>query len=186
MTRMGALSLKAILLGLVAGLAVATAGLIVVIGAVGFGSGVDITDVAASSALGRQPCIQLPILGVWVLAVLIAGMAASRVTRGRAARLHGLVIGVIALLGALAGVSRDDPAWAITLELLLTVPAAVVGAHAARAPSAVRARWILGATLAMFVGAAAALAASAGNVVAWVGFVGTSALLVDTLRRRVA
>jgi hypothetical protein len=186
MTHMGELSLRAILLGLVAGLAVATAGLIAVIAAVGFGSGVDITDVAASGELGRQPCIQLPILAVWVLAVLIAGMTASRIAGGRATRLHGLVIGVIALLGALAGVSRDDPAWAITLELLSTVPAAVAGAHLGRAPSAMRERWILGATLAVFVGAAVALAASAGNVVAWIGFVATSAFLVDTLRRRVA
>jgi hypothetical protein len=185
MTLMGQLSLKAIVLGLVAGLAAATSGLVIVIAAVGFGSGLDITDVAATGELGRLPCIQLPILGVWVLAVLIAGMTASRVADGRAARLHGVVLGGIALLGALAGISREDPAWAIALELVLTVPAAVAGAYVGRTRSAVG-RWRLRALLAVFVAAAATLAASAGNLVAWTAFVAAGALLVSALHRHVA
>lgn len=185
MTFMGQLSLKAILLGLATGLAVVTGGLVIVIAAVGFGSGIDITDVAASGELGRFACIQLPILGVWLLALVMAGMTASRLVAGRAPWLHGAVLGSIALLGALAGISREDPAWAIALELLLTVPAAIAGAHVGRAPTAVGERWALAAALAVFVATAAALAASAGNPVAWTAFVAAAALMVGALRRRV-
>lgn len=186
MAGMGQLSLKAIVLGLVVGLAVATAGLIVVVVAVGLGSGIDITDVGKNGEVARAASIQLPILATWTLALFLAGMTAGRSAGGRARALHGGVIGGIALLGAAAGISRQDPAWAIALQLLLTLPAAIAGAHVGPAPAGVafHARWGMRVALATFCAASVALAASDGGVLAWAAFAATGVLLAAAVRQR--
>src|SRR5437762_6953383 len=128
MTGMRRISPKAVLLGLLAGLLVSAAGLMVVIAVVAGFTGIDITDVGKNGEAVRRASIQLPILTTWLLGLLAAGMTAGRVTGGRAWLLHGAIIGVIALLGALAGISERDPSWAIALLLLLTVPVVLAGA----------------------------------------------------------
>ena len=183
------ISLKALALGLGVGLVMAVAGLLALIVAVAAGSGVDITDVR-NAALAHRPSVQLPFLAVWLLALLASGMTAGRVLRGQALGLHGSVIGGIALLGALAGVSREDPAWAIVLQLLLTVPVAVAGVYVRRVspePSlGMPARWALVIALAAFWLATVALAASEEpGVLAWTAFVATAALLGTAVYARV-
>jgi hypothetical protein len=182
------ISLKAIALGLGVGLVMAVAGLLALIVAVAAGSGVDITDVR-NAALAHRASVQLPFLSVWLLALLASGMTAGRVLRGRALGLHGGVIGGIALLGALAGVSREDPAWAIALQLLLTVPVVIAGVYVRplpdEPPAALPMRWALVLALLAFSAATIALAASEdAGVIAWTAFVATGALLAAAVGRR--
>ncbi|HTO13368.1 MAG TPA: hypothetical protein VMQ51_17475 [Candidatus Binatia bacterium] len=188
---MGRVSLKAILGGVAAGVGVAMLGLILLVAAVAAGAGIDITD-ARNADLARRPSIQVPFLSVWLLALLAAGTTAGRLARGRALRLHGAVIGGIALLGALAGISRQDPAWATALLLLSALPVAIAGAHVGPAPGgpgappvAFPARWALALTLAAFCVATLVLAASEdGGVVAWTAFGATAALLGGAVHAR--
>ena len=187
MTDMHRISPRAVLLGLLAGLVVSAAGLMLVIAWVGAFAGLDITDVGKNGEAVRRASIQLPILATWLLALLAAGMTAGRVTGGRAWLLHGSIIGVIALLGALGGISDRDPNWAIALELLLTVPVALVGAGVGAVPRGPAAafldRWALTLALAVFCACTLMLTVFDG-VLGWAAFALTGALLANTVRRR--
>src|SRR6267142_5718527 len=187
MTTMRRISPKAVLLGLLVGFVVSAAGLMVVVAWVAGFTGIDITDVGRNGEAVRRASIQLPILITWLPGLLAAGMTAARITGGRAWLLHGGIIGVIALLGALAGISERDPAWAIAVELLLTVPVAVAGAGVGPAPrgpdAKLVARWEL--TLALLVFCACTLVLTVHDgVLGWAAFTLTGALLVNTVRRR--
>ncbi len=187
MTDMQQISPRAVLLGLLAGLVVSVAGVMGVIAWVAAFAGLDITDVGSNGEVVRRASIQLPILTTWLLGLLAAGMTAGRVTGGRAWLLHGSIIGVIALLCALAGISERDPSWAIALLLLLTVPVVLAGAGVGAAPRARAAkfldRWALTLALAVFYGCTLMLAVYDG-VLGWAAFALTGATLVDTVRRR--
>jgi len=185
---MGQISVKAIVLGLAVGVVTAVGGLLVLVAAVAVGSGIDITDIARNGQAVRRASIQLPILSTWLLALLLAGMTTGRLA-GRALRRHGAVIGGVALLGALAGISRQDPVWAVALELILTVPVALAGVHVGPAPDAPPAapyeRWALFVTLPAFCAATIALAASEEpGVLAWTAFIATAALLAGAVHGR--
>jgi hypothetical protein len=184
MAGMRQLSVKALVAGLIVGVLAAVGGLIVLVAAVAVGSGIDITDISRNGQAVRRASIQLPILSSWLLALLLAGMTAGRLA-GRALRLHGALIGGVALLGALAGISRHDPVWAIALELALTLPVAVAGAHVGpppgglgAPPAAFHARWALVAALPAFAAAAIVLAATEQpGVMVWTAFAVTAVAL---------
>jgi hypothetical protein len=185
------LSLRALVLGLIVGVVTAIGGLIVLVAAVAVGSGIDVTDIGRNGPAVRRASIQLPILSAWLLALLLAGMTTGRLA-GRALRLHGTILGGVALLGALAGISRHDPAWAIALELGLTLPVALAGAHVGPAPggrgaepAAFHERWALGVALPAFAAAAVVLAASAEpGPIAWTAFVALAVALAAAVRSR--
>jgi hypothetical protein len=185
------LSLKALVLGLVVGVVTAVGGLLMVVAAAAAGRGIDITDIAKNGQAARHASIQLPILSTWLLALLLAGMTTGRVA-GRALRLHGAVIGLVALLAALAGVSRQDPIWATALVLGLTIPMALAGAHVGPAPGGLGAppvpfheRWALVITLPGFCVATIALAASdEPDPVVWLVFIAAVALLGGAIHGR--
>jgi len=187
MAVMHQISPRAVLLGLLAGLVVSAAGLMLVIAWVAAVAGLDITDVGTNGEAVRRASIQVPILTTWLLALLAAGMTAGRVTGGRAWLLHGGILGGIALLGALAGISDRDPNWAIALELLLTVPVTLAGAGVGAAPrgpaAKFRDRWALTLALAVFYACTLMLAVY-GDVLGWAAFALTGAMLANTLRRR--
>ena len=184
---MGRLRLRAVIAGIVVGVAVAVAGLILLVAAVAVGSGVDITD-TKNADFARRPSQQAAFLSVWLVALLTAGMTAGRLARGQAPWLHGGFVGAIALLAALAGVSRQDPLWATALVLLSAVPVAVVGAHVGpppAAPAAFARRRALLLTLAAFCVATIVLAAvEDAGVVAWTVFFATGALLAGAVHGR--
>jgi hypothetical protein len=187
MTDMQQISPRAVLLGLLAGLVVSVAGVMALIVWVATFAGLDITDVGSNGEVVRRASIQLPILTTWLLGLLAAGMTAGRVSGGRAWLLHGVIIGVIALLGALAGISERDPSWAIALLLLLTVPVVLAGAGVGAAPRTPAARffdrWGLTLALAVFYACTLLLAVYDG-VLGWAAFTLTAAILAATLRRR--
>jgi peptidoglycan/LPS O-acetylase OafA/YrhL len=189
MAAMRQLSVKALVLGLIVGVVTAVGGLIVLVAAVAVGSGIDITDIGRNGQATRQASIQLPILSAWLLALLLAGMTTGRLA-GRALRLHGAIIGGVALVGALAGISRQDPPWAIALLLLSTLPVAIAGAHVGPAPAVAHAgvprRWALALTLAAFCVAALGVATSKdGGALPWTAFALTAALLAGAVGARV-
>ena len=178
------LSLLAIVLGLAAGLVVAAVEILMLTAGVGIHTGIDITDVRKNGEVVRLARIQLPLVAAWILAVLGAGLVAARVAR-RAPGLHGGVIGGIALLAALAGISRNDPAWAIALQLVVTVPAALIGACLRRASGTGFARgWGLGLAVVVFWLASVVLAAGTGDARTWTVFGVTAALVVVGIARR--
>ena len=183
---MGRLRLRAVVAGIVVGVAVAIAGLIILVAAVAAGSGIDITD-TRNADVARRPSQQAAFLSVWLVALLAAGMTAGRLAP-QAPWLHGGVIGAIALLAALAGVSRQDPLWATALELLSAIPVAIAGAHVEAppaAPASFAKRRALTLTLAAFCVATIALAAGEEpGVVAWTAFFATGALLAGAVHAR--
>ena len=186
---MNRLEPRAVVGGVIVGLAVAIAGLVVLVAAVGLVRGMDITDVR-HAALTRRPSVQLPFLSVWLLAVLAAGRTAGALARGRPPRLHGGLVGLLGLLAALAGMSRQDPAWATALVLLLTLPVAVAGASIGGAASDPRgpawlSRWALTAALGAFGVTTVALAASEGGVLPWGAFIVGGVLLLAAAGTRV-
>jgi hypothetical protein len=187
MTSMRRISLTAVLLGLLVGFIVSAAGLMIMVAWVAAFASIDITDVGKNGELVRRASIQLPILTTWLLGLLAAGMTAARVTGGRAWLLHGAIIGGIALLGALAGISARDPIWAIALQLLLTVPVAVAGAGMGPAPRGPTAklfhRWELTLDLAVFCACTLTLTVY-DDVLGWAAFALTAGLLANTVRRR--
>jgi hypothetical protein len=184
---MGRLSLKAVVVGVAAGVAVAVAGLIVLVAAVAMGSGLDITDIK-NADFARRPSQQASFLSVWFVALLTAGMTAGRLARGQAPWLHGGIVGAIALLAALTGVSRQDPLWTTALVLLSAIPLAVGGAHVGPPPAPPASgsrRRALPLTLAAFCVATVALAAAEEpGVVVWATFFATSALLTGAVHAR--
>src|SRR5262245_30787120 len=184
---MGRLSLKAVIIGVVAGVAVALAGLIVLVAAVAAVSGLDITD-TKNADFARRPSQQASFLSVWLVALLAAGMTAGRLAWGQAPWLQGGIIGAIALLAALTGVSRQDPFWATALLLLSAIPVAVAGAHVGpppAAPAPFSRRRALPVSLAAFCVATIALAvAEEPGVVVWTTFFATGALLTGAVHAR--
>ena len=188
MATMRRISPKAVLLGLLVGFVVSAAGLMVVVAWVAAFASIDITDVGKNGELVRRASIQLPILTTWLLGLLAAGMTAARVTTGRAWFLHGAIIGGIALLGALAGISARDPIWAIALQLLLTVPVAIAGAGVGSAPRGPTTKFIdrwelIALDLPVFCACTLMLTVY-DDVLGWTAFVLTGALLANTVRRR--
>lgn len=187
MTGMGQLSVRAIVLGLLAGFLVSAVGLVVVVATVAFFGGIDITDVGKNGEVVRRASIQVPILATWLLGLLAAGMTAGRFTRGRAWHWHGAVIGGVALLAALSGISARDPSWAIALELLLTVPVAILGAGLRPVPrdAAVKflARWELAIGMVGF-SASTLMLTVYDDVPGWAAFALTGAMLANAVRRR--
>ena len=181
------LSLKAVIAGVVAGVVIAVAGLIVLVAAVAAGSGVDITD-TRNVDFARRPSQQAAFLSVWVVALLAAGMTAGRLARGRSPWLHGGVVGAIALLAALTGVSRQDPIWATALVLLAAIPVPLAGAHVGPPPGEpvpFAKRQALALSLAAFCVATIVLAAlEDAGVVTWTVFFATGALLAGAVHAR--